>query len=483
MAHATPPCLTLPPQPPARSAKIERHTRPFQAAETLREGDPFGRSLPEGAAEPALPGGRFPGEPWGHMTPRLGRHRMSLPLLCGLALVLTAGGCSFGPRTLERTHGRYAESVRLVEAEQVLRNLVHLRYNEGRSALEVTSIAAQYELNAGAEARPFFVAPNPGSNPFRTFTNILPDLTTSTADRPTFTLTPADDEEAVRRLLTPLSADTLVLFIQSTWPVATVLRMWAARLNGVPNGAPAGAADCGDGDDSARFLRAVELLQAAAQRQLLFVRSVERLTDLSSPLPAEAVTASAVVEAAKAGLEYRRSADGKSWAVARRERGLVLDVTSEGVSSPEMAELAVLLNLKPGEQRYELVTTSAAEPDPLHHPRPPSAALDVQTRSTYQTYVFLSNGVETPPEHLASGVARPANAAVMEGLFAVHCCMGHKPPPFAYLAVPYRGYWYYLDDRDPQSKMTFALLQQLSRLDFSRRVRGGAPVLTLPAGR
>ena len=52
------------------------------------------------------------------------------------------------------------------------------------------------------------------------------------------------------------------------------------------------------------------------------------------------------------------------------------------------------------------------------------------------------------------------------GLFTVHTCKGHKPPATAYVAVKYRDYWYYVNDRDQASKTTFALTLELSRLDF-----------------
>ena len=82
-------------------------------------------------------------------------------LLCGIVLaraVLRVRLWSEGPG---KDHGRYQESVRLVDEEQLLRNLVHLRYSEVPLDLNVSSIAAQYELNGTAEARPFFLAPNP----------------------------------------------------------------------------------------------------------------------------------------------------------------------------------------------------------------------------------------------------------------------------------------------------------------------------------
>jgi hypothetical protein len=69
------------------------------------------------------------------------------------------------------------------------------------------------------------------------------------------------------------------------------------------------------------------------------------------------------------------------------------------------------------------------------------------------------------------------------GLFEVHVCSGHKPPPNAFVAVRYRGSWFYIDDGDAASKATFALMLQIGRLDFARERLGARPVLTLPAGR
>jgi hypothetical protein len=64
----------------------------------------------------------------------------------------------------------------------------------------------------------------------------------------------------------------------------------------------------------------------------------------------------------------------------------------------------------------------------------------------------------------------------------VHACKGHKPPPCAYVAVPYRGYWYYIDDHDLATKATLLLMLELSRLDFKQQLFE-KPVLTLPVAR
>jgi hypothetical protein len=393
---------------------------------------------------------------------------------------------------LEHTHGRYYESFREVHEQEFLRNLVHLRYNEYPFSLNVSSVAAQYELAGSAEARPFFVAPNPSNSNviFKTFTTILPDLLVSGANRPTITLLPGDEADAIRQFLTPISPETLAFLSETTWPVSTILRLWVERLNGVPNAVTASGPQRGVISDFARFLRIAELFQIAQDRELAFFQVDERIESVGAPLPAESITAGAEVEAAKNGMEFRASPDGKSRVLVRRQRRLVVEVSPGAEHSPEMMELTGLLNLIPGQHRYDVIVSEV--PDPLRYPSEPSANLRGVPRSTAQVYFYLANGIEVPVEHLNCGLVQPHVDAegnvfdrreLMRGLFEVHVCGGHKPPAHAYVAVRYRGYWYYIDDADQPTKTTFALMLQLSRLDFTRRRPGGGPFLTLPVGR
>ena len=208
------------------------------------------------------------------------------PFLIGAVLIcLQGGGCAFGPKVLERSHGRYNEAVRRVDEEQLLRNLVHIRYNETPVHLNVTSIAAQYELTGGAEARPFFLAPNPAGSTYRSFTSVLPDLTISGASRPTLTLIPSDNGDAVRRFLTPISADTMVFLTQTSWPVTIVLRLWVERLNGVPNAPTASGPQRDLVPDFERFRRATELIQSVQDQGLGVVRPEEQTVEVGDLIP------------------------------------------------------------------------------------------------------------------------------------------------------------------------------------------------------
>jgi hypothetical protein len=192
------------------------------------------------------------------------------------------------------------------------------------------------------------------------------------------------------------------------------------------------------------------LAQIAQDGELAFIHAEERFKDMGEPLPAQAVTAAAEVEAAKNGMEYRASEDGKSRVLVRRERQLVLEVNPGAESSPVVAELMALLNLVPGLRRYDVLV--GVVPDPLKYPREPSDKIRTVPRSTAQVYFYLANGVEVPLEHLNCGLVQPqvdAEGNVVDGreltrgLFEVHVCQGHKPPASAYVAVKYCGYWYY----------------------------------------
>ena len=407
-------------------------------------------------------------------------------LLAALAL-LPGPGCSFGPKALERTHGRYAEAVRRVDEEQLLRGIVHLRYLEAPVGLDVTSIATQYELAAGAEARPFSTSQATGEMFFREFSRILPDVNVSGSNRPTITMVPSDDGTSVRRFLTPITEDTLVFLGRTGWPISTILRLWVEQVNGVAN-AP-GSLGHRPVEEYDRFNRVAELFQVAQDRRSLSLVTEERDEVVGGPFPAAAVTPSAAVEAEAKGLRYRPADGGRSRLLVRPARRLALQVHPAAVADPEVRELYELLHLRPGLDRFPLVI--AAEP-PATRPTDHFTEVRLRPRSTAQVHLYLGHGVEVPPEHVAAGLVQPPLGAdgqpldggdITRALFAVHTCAGRKPPPEAYVAVHYRGHWYYIDDRDLASKATFALVLQLSSLDFARQRLGAGPALTLPVGR
>lgn len=405
-----------------------------------------------------------------------------------VALGGVLSGCAFGPKAIEKSHGQYAAVVQQVEEEQFLKNVVRLRYVEAPTDLELTSIAAQYEVSAGAEVRPFYGTESVSGPVFKSFSALLPFASVSGSNRPTFSLTPQNDGSVVRRFLTPISAETLVFLSQSGWPISSILRIWADALNGVPNYCAPNAHDRGRGTDSERFVRATELIQLAQNEAWVSVRMEDRTNEMSDPLPDAAVNGAAVTQAAKDGFEFRRKG-ADQWVLVKREKRMVLEVTPAGRKRPELAELTGLLHLVADNDRYELVVASGV-PDPARNRPAPTTAFRLTPRSTAQALFYLANGVEVPAEHASSGLVRPgpegtSPVEVTRDVFRVRSCPGHphKPPASAYCSVWYRDHWFYIDDRDLETKSTLLLMLQLRRLDFQRQFVGNVPALTLPVGR
>jgi hypothetical protein len=384
--------------------------------------------------------------------------------VCLILAVLTSG-CGLGPRALERTHGRYLDAVAKVEEEQLLRNIVRVRYDEAPLVLNISSMTTQFDFSAGAEARPFFGTESNNNNIFRSFSAVLPFAQAGASARPTFGFDPADDGTSTRQFLTPISEDALTVLFRTEPRIDTVLRIWVERINGL-----------------ADLRRAAELFQAIKEKGHLSIQPDTREEEAGGPIPASAMTASANVEAARSGLRYRPSADGKAWMLVRAREGLAVQVTPGAESSPELAELRALLGLRPGLTRYGLRIIEAALPEPAALAA--GDAIHMTARSTARVYRYLAGAVEVPACHLAEGVNRThADEGRAEGIFVVHACQGHRPPAHAYVAVPYRGHWYYIDDRDGASKTTLGIVMQLSRLDFKRQRISNGPALTLPVGR
>jgi hypothetical protein len=69
---------------------------------------------------------------------------------------------------------------------------------------------------------------------------------------------------------------------------------------------------------------------------------------------------------------------------------------------------------------------------------------------------------------------------ILSDLFQVN--VKKEEPQQAGLAVPYKGYWFYIDETDISSKRTMGVLNSLVRLKIRASSAQNIPVLTLPVG-
>lgn len=415
--------------------------------------------------------------------------RRSAVLVALLTLAPLLAGCVAGPKMLERSHGHYNDAVKQVGEEQMLLNVVRMRYNESPMRLDVSAIAAQYEVDASVEGRPFF-ATESYTGVIEAFSRVLPFASVRRAERPTLSLTPLDDPDNIRSLFTPATLDAILFLSETSYPVSTIYRLFVEHLNRLPNAVAASGPPRGLVPEFREFRRTVELMQLLQDRgDLRFVRE-EKVTEMGDPLPAESITATAQVEAAKGGFEYRRKSK-TTWVLVRRDRRLEMKLNPAALSFPEVQELCRLLRLNPGQSSYEVNVGGTEETFSRTEPPGPATALHLYPRSVTQAFFYMAHGVLLPPEHVKCGLVEPTVAPdgtafdwqqVTEGLFTVHSAPGHVRPKHAAVAVKYRGCWFYVDDRDNDSKITFALMLTMTRLNLLGGRKGG-PTLTLPVGR
>ncbi|MCE9563664.1 MAG: hypothetical protein K8U57_16610 [Planctomycetes bacterium] len=413
-------------------------------------------------------------------------------LLLGLGC-FSSLGCALGPRALEKSHRMYNEAFVRVDSEELLLNIVRLRYGDSLGEVEVSTIAAQYELSAQVEGRPFFGTESTTSNIFRTFSTVLPGGGFNGASRPTLSLTPIQSGETVARYMRPITLEGLIFFSETSWPISSIFRLWIEGMNGLPNAPSASGPTRSFAPEFAEFQRAAELLQLIQDRGELTFRKVEEET-LGDPIPADRVTGADLVEAQNAGSEYRLTADKKAWQLARKGRKLYLDLSPNVLESAEYQELVGLLHLKPGLTRYEITQSTVGFIDKKPG-APPSERINLVPRSLIQVAYYASHGVEVPPAHLTCGLAKPTLESdgrvfdwhqVTDGLFTVKAVCQRKRPACAAVAVYHRGYWFYIDDTDHATKSTLNLLRPARRLDLgstSSDRRPAGPTLTLPVGR
>jgi len=221
-----------------------------------------------------------------------------LRMCAGAFMCAAIAGCaSLGPQALQQSRLQYNEAVKATTEEQLLLNIVRLRYTDTPSSLSVSSITAQFERSQNLQITPFFTSAGADQN--RSFTAILPQAGVATADRPTVSLTPLDDQEFTRKLFTPMTLDGIVYLAKTTWPISTVFRLYLENLNWVSNAQTASGPTPKTPPVVDDFLRGIAALQSLQDRGSIVFGQEERAEAVGSPLPAASVTARDLVEAAK----------------------------------------------------------------------------------------------------------------------------------------------------------------------------------------
>lgn len=315
-----------------------------------------------------------------------------------LILVLTA--CkSMGPRTIPVDSFNYNDRIAQHQQEQMLLNIVRLRYGEAPLFMNVNSVINQYSRSGNAGVGTTII---PGSN------SQSGDISGSWSDRPTITYSPMAGAAFSENLLTPLPPSALFFLVQSGWSVHRALRLTTNVINGHVNSA---ASPGWRRNASPEF----DTLLAALQR-----------------------------------IQYANSL-GIKMETHEKKHTINLyfpEVPPNDSVRNDIARIKRILKLREDLNSFPIIYGLIQDSD---------EELIVQTRSILEILFDLSYHVEAPEEHITEGVTGTTFVPADGRGFKVRS--SKNKPDHAVVAISTRGYWFYIDDRDLQSKGTFAFVQ------------------------
>ena len=347
-----------------------------------------------------------------------------------IALTLFTGCKSIGPKTVARDRYDYSTSISESWKRQTLLNIVKLRYLDPPIFVDVGQIVAGYSLETGVNAG----ASLPENGAFGGNTAVLGGSAKFT-DRPTITYTPLTGSKFVKGLMTPLPPDSIFFMMQSGWPADAVMFAAVAAMNGLKNQESSlGGVAAPDAD----FLRALELL-----RKIQLTGAV--------------------------GMRIEQDAEKK--------QTTLLTFRSQSISDETLADIRTLrglLHLATDANEFKIVFGATAAND---------RELAVLTRSILHIMGTMAAQVEIATNDVTQGRATPGieSAADMPDRQRLVCIRSSKEKPAdAFVAVPYRNQWFWIDDRDLKTKRAFAFMMFLFTLADTGE-KEALPLITIPA--
>ena len=371
-----------------------------------------------------------------------------------LTCLLNLAACNtLGPRAVRHAGVHYTAAVAQSWDEQLLANLVRLRYGQAPLFMEVTSLSTQYNLAAGVHFEPLWTRPE---QTIKEGTSTATGLVTSRKqvvsddeyshslgvdyyERPTVTYIPLRGQAFITSLLSPIGIDDVLLLTSSGWSIERIFVLCAQRINELSNAPSASGPTPRDEPRFQGYREAVRLLRELQVRGELWI-------DV-------------------------RNKDGGNYPY--------LELSESAKEGPLLERMRESFGLPSEERAWPVHSVWASR-------RP--GELAIQTRSLLGVLYFLCNSVEIPEAHLQRGWAVQTKGA-NESAFDWRDVTGDwlrvrtskSAPADAVVKIRYEGHWFYIAKDDVSSKYTFTFLAALFALQAGEVPRV-SPALTIPVG-
>ena len=389
-------------------------------------------------------------------------------LIVILATALSGCQSTFGPQALERTHPAYNEAIVTSINEQMLQNLVRMRYRDVPFFLEIGSVTASLSLgaNAGVDA---------GVN-FGSGDSLSPSAGVAYADKPTISYTPLQGEDLLKSILSPLQLEDILVLTQSGWNIDRVFGLCFERINNLYNAPNASGPTpklepvhkkFGELTDALRILQINQLMEIGIKERQDCIKEKKICTKKKLACTVEEQDCTEEREVCTE--EKRNCTDIVVKLAARDDR-----------YKNAFNQIYKLLELDRNKDEFSLST------DFLKLESTQNTQWIVRPRSISGLLYYLSHNVIAPYRHLEDlvTVTRTKDGGTFDWsdtpagrLFKV--MTSKEQPENAYIATRYRGHWFYIEDDELEYKSTFMLLRQLFDLQAGQKQSTG-PTLTLP---
>jgi hypothetical protein len=355
------------------------------------------------------------------------RARAFAGLLCLTALLLT-GCASVGPSTVTRDRFDYVTSISDSWKQQMLLNLLKVRYADAPVFLDVASVINSYSLESDINLSGQYAEAGRGN----TFVGV--GVTGRYADTPTITYLPFTGDKFARSLMAPIPVTGILFLLQSGYPADFVLRICVNTINGLEN-AYGGPGSPRPGNPKFR-----ELMTALREAQTAGGMGMRIKT----------------IQAREAVVMFLRPGE------------------DEAIAAPNQ-KIRELLGLDAQAREFTIVYGAEASSD---------TEIAILSRSMLQILTDVASHIDVPPADVAEGrVYSPQRTPEQQRMFPalVNVRHGSSQPDDAHVGVRYREQWFWIDDRDRQSKLIFTFLMLMFSLTETGATQAGAPVITVPA--
>ena len=139
-------------------------------------------------------------------------------ILATLILTLVIGGChQAGPASVKIGRASYNIAIQQTSSEQLLLNLVRLRYRDTPYFMEVSSVSTSFDFDASAAAS--VSLPESEGKTYGFGVGI------GYTESPTVTYTPLQGDRFVRQLMSPVDLNTILLLYHSGWSIERIFRV------------------------------------------------------------------------------------------------------------------------------------------------------------------------------------------------------------------------------------------------------------------